>query len=284
MTLINEIPLPNPPHCLSSCSRTAAAAWRSSARWRCRWRGWRRRSHPCWPPPCPAGTRSSDRWSCARGWREGWWWCPGWCPRTWTACPGQRRPSSIKAAGTDWYWEPAILPSAGNENNVAQPAASKDRSSTSHFSLFNSCLPVILELWITLKIHMLCFVLINSILLNLLCVFWKQALIDTASAAGTGRKKKKAWVVNLHTFGTYIINLDVFTMSAAFVSLKSWFQAAYNNPQLVSSPDVMCWSRAKTPSYYYYKYFSYLKLPFFNTFFPMVLHWPLWEIWVALCG
>ena len=101
---------------------------------------------------------------------------------------------------------------------------------------------------ITLKIHILCFVLINSILLNLLCVFWKQALIDTAGAAGTGRKKKKAWVVNLHTFGTYIINLDVFTMSAAFVSLKSWFQAASNNPQLVSSPGVMCWSHAKTQS------------------------------------
>ena len=101
---------------------------------------------------------------------------------------------------------------------------------------------------ITLKIHILCFVLINSILLNLLCVFWKQALIDTASAAGTGRKKKKAWVVNLHTFGTYIINLDVFTVSAAFVSLKSWFQVASNNPQLVSRPGVMCWSHAKTQS------------------------------------
>ena len=198
---------------------------------------------------------------------------------------------------------------------------------------------------------MLCFVLINSILFNLLCVFWKQALIDTASAAGTGRRKKKAWVVNLHAFGTYIINLDVFTVSAAFVSLKSWFQAASNNSQLVSSPDVMRWSRAKTqsetmrptaleqlhgttvsmlyiknmmlkfqnnnfkrmpfkylicitpvrvfiilsysctselflhktPSYYYYEYFSYSKLPFFNTVFFMVLHWPLWEIWVALC-
>ena len=60
----------------------------------------------------------------------------------------------------------------GHENSVAQPKADKRLSSTSHFSLFNNVLGLFCSLTkgITPKICMFCFVLINSILLNLLCV------------------------------------------------------------------------------------------------------------------
>ena len=64
-----------------------------------------------------------------------------------------------------------ILTSAGHKNNIAQAKADKHPSSTSHFSPFNCSLSVVLLKGIILKIHMLCFVLINSILFNLLCVW-----------------------------------------------------------------------------------------------------------------
>ena len=53
-----------------------------------------------------------------------------------------------------------------HENNTAQQKAGKYPSSTSHFPPFNCCL-----LFCSLKIYMLCFVLINSIPFNLLCIW-----------------------------------------------------------------------------------------------------------------
>ena len=58
---------------------------------------------------------------------------------------------------------------AGHENSIAQPKVDRCPGSTSHFSPFIRCLSVVLWLEqgrITPKILMLCFVLIDSVLLN----------------------------------------------------------------------------------------------------------------------
>ena len=79
------------------------------------------------------------------------------------------------------YWAPK------QRNKTAQPKA--DKYPTSHFSSFICFLNVLYlkkkkkrekrkEKRITLKIHVLCFVLINSILLNFLCV-WVSSLWHT---------------------------------------------------------------------------------------------------------
>ena len=66
-----------------------------------------------------------------------------------------------------------ILTSAGNNNNIAPPKTDEWLSSPSHFDRFSSfsCSFCSLIKGITLKVRMLCFVLINSVLLNLVCVW-----------------------------------------------------------------------------------------------------------------
>ena len=61
-----------------------------------------------------------------------------------------------------------ILPSTGHENKIAQPKADECLSSTSHFSPLNcsGLFPSLIK-GMTMQICMLCFVLINSTLLNL---------------------------------------------------------------------------------------------------------------------
>ena len=76
-----------------------------------------------------------------------------------------------------------LLPSTGHENNTAQPKPDNclTLSSASHCSPFICCLRVVLyelDTGITTKIRMLCFVLINSVLLNFLCV-WILYLINS---------------------------------------------------------------------------------------------------------
>ena len=46
------------------------------------------------------------------------------------------------SASVDCYAN--ILPSTGHKNSIAQPKANKCPSSTSHFSLFNCCLSLVL--------------------------------------------------------------------------------------------------------------------------------------------
>ena len=68
-----------------------------------------------------------------------------------------------------------ILPNTGHEKNITQPKPDTCVSTPSHFSSFspfNCCLNVVCSLinGVTPTIRMLCFVQINSVLINVLCV------------------------------------------------------------------------------------------------------------------
>ena len=59
-----------------------------------------------------------------------------------------------------------------HENNIAQPKAGKYSSSTSHHLTVKKVSFCSLIKGITLKIYTLCFVIVNSVLINLWILFW----------------------------------------------------------------------------------------------------------------
>ena len=83
------------------------------------------------------------------------------------------------------------LPSIGHENNTALPKGVLVLHLVFHcFSPFSCCLSVCLITWITSKILMLYFHLINSVLLNLLCVcFQFRILFASVTFGGSGCRK-----------------------------------------------------------------------------------------------
>ena len=76
-----------------------------------------------------------------------------------------------------------ILPNTGRQNNIAKRAQPKadenteteDKYPTSHFTSFSCCF-VTWKKRLTPKIRMLCFVIINITLLNLLCVWISRTM------------------------------------------------------------------------------------------------------------
>ena len=77
-----------------------------------------------------------------------------------------------------------ILPSTGQENNTAQPKTDKWFSFPSHFSSFNCCLSVVLQLDegdYPENLRRMCFVLINSVLLNLLYMFGSNSSYSSSA-------------------------------------------------------------------------------------------------------
>ena len=71
------------------------------------------------------------------------------------------------------------------QHGIAQPKRDTCLSSPSHFSSFNRCFSVVCSLikGISPKICMLCFVLMNSVILNLLCVWILSLYFDLRSLA-----------------------------------------------------------------------------------------------------